>query len=192
MLAPPTIANQGCSQNSDISVAAGNTERLAPGVHCGHVQIANGGSVELDAGEHVFRGGLNAANGSEISGDDVLMVFERAHDVYTLDGKLDVKGRTSGEFRGFVFYHEDYRGNSNSIDIGPQADFNAEGLIYLPNTNMRISADVNELVTRSILVTDRIELSGNASFTAVANEQSTTPLPDALLATDASNLRLTR
>lgn len=191
-LAPPQIVNQNCTNFADLSVANSQTVQLNSGIHCGKVVVENGGILELASGMHVFRGGLDAAGGSTITGTDLLMIFERTIGTYVLDGNLDITGLTTGDFQGFVIYHEDYSGSSNTIEVGPVSNFKADGLIYIPNTHMVISSDANEIATRSILVTDRLEFSGNASFTATVNENSTTPLPIGLVDTDANTLRLTR
>lgn len=192
MLSPPQIVGQGCTSSGDIAVANSQTTPLAPGVHCGAVTVDNGGTLELASGMHVFRGGLNAAGNSTITGTDLMMVFEENINTYVLDGNVDITGLMTGDFQGFVIYHEDYVGSSNTVEVGPVANFKADGLIYLPNTHIIISSNANELATRSILVTDRLEFSGNSSFTATIQENSNTPLPPALLDTEAGTLRLTR
>ena len=191
-LLPPAESTQACSTTNDLDVVSNDVVQLLPGVHCGAVTVEADGELELEPGVHVFKGGLDVEQDGRLAGEEVLLVFDRNIGVYTLDGEINVTGLRSGDFQGFVLYHEDFGGNSNQIRMGPQSSAILEGVIYIPNTNIIISSNVNELATRSILVTDRLEFSGNASFTAMITGTSNTPLPLADLGGDKQSLRLVK
>ena len=192
-LTPPAEASQSCDENDDITVSGGNTLTLAPGVYCGLVEVRNNGTLILDPGIYVFKDELEVDQGATMTGEEVLLVFDRDVDDYTFNGEVQLTGLRSGDFQGFVLYHEDFPGNSNSIRIGPNSDVDMEGVIYIPNTNIRIFADLNDEVSRSIMVTDRLELSGNATFTgSISDTTSETPLPVGGTDVDALVLRLVK
>ncbi len=192
MLAPPAEITGLCNSNADVTVTNGQTVPLSSGVHCGLVTIESGGELALAAGIHQFRGGLNVDTGGLLSGVDVLAAFDRSIPTYRIDGDVNISGLVSGPYQGFVLYHDDYLGGSNEILIGPNANFVAEGVIYLPNTNFKMQSNVNEFATHSILITDRFELEGNASFRAVVQTNGPVPLPHDSLAVGFTGLRLTK
>lgn len=181
-LAAPTETLGGCATTDNFAISANNFD-LAPGIHCGLVTVLNGGEVTLEEGIHIFRGGLDINAGGTVLGDDVLLVFEEVIDDYNINGTLDVSGLQTGDYQGFVIFHEKYFGTSNSLNLANGSSFTAEGVIYIPNTHIIVKTNANELATRSILVTDRFELDNNASFKATILETSTTPLPLALTET---------
>ena len=191
-LSAPTQANQPCSNNNDVTVGSGTTLSLVAGVHCGEVEVEGTGTLTLEAGIHAFKGGLNVEENANLTGEDVLIIFDRDIDEYDLNGNVDVAGLRSGDFQGFVLYHEDFDDNSNQINIGENSNVDLEGVIYIPNTNIRIATSLNDNVDRSIMVTDRLELSGNGSFTGRTTGASDTPLPNGDLGVGAQSLRLIR
>ncbi|SOE08608.1 putative Flp pilus-assembly TadE/G-like protein [Hoeflea halophila] len=186
-MSPPRELASSCI-SSGSSTGSGQVKSLSAGVHCGMVTVSNNGTLNLKPGIHYFKAGLDLQGGGTLQGEDVLIALDKSVSTYTLSGKLNVTGLQSGSYKGFVIYHQDFSGSSNSIVVGPAADFRADGVIYLPNTNMKISTAVNELATQSILVADRFELQGNASFHAKIDTRSKTPLPD--LIGGEGNLRL--
>jgi hypothetical protein len=189
-MSPPTELSAGCLGTIAIEIKGGESASLPAGVHCGKISVANKGLLELEPGVHYFKAGLDVHGGGTLEGDEVLLAFDKAIDTYTLSGKLDVNGLKSGDYKGFVIYHEDYSGNSNKIIVGANASFRADGVIYLPNTNMRLYTATNDLATQSILVADRFELEGNAAFHAKIDKTSMTPLPEADLSVVKKQSRL--
>lgn len=189
-LPEPNELKQACDSNNDLKLKNKQSSSLIAGVHCGEVVINSGGSLELLPGTHVFRGGLEIKNGAELFGKDVLIILVQENDDYKFFGNVKVSGLQSGFYRGFVMYHADYSGSSNTVDIGPKANVTLEGVIYLPNTNIDIKTNLNEFATRSILVTDRLEISGNGSFTASVTSTSPTPLPTTSLGNDSQTVQL--
>ncbi|MEM9999728.1 MAG: pilus assembly protein TadG-related protein [Pseudomonadota bacterium] len=173
----PKELSGACVTNSDLTVTQSQAFNLAAGVHCAEIRIEMGGKISLDPGVHFFPDGLVVEQGGTLEGDDVLLAFDRQTRNYYLSGTLDVSGLTSGPYQGFVIYHEDYIGPSNSIHVEDGASFRADGVIYLPNTNMKLEADINGSATQSILVVDRFELANDAGFHAVIDSSSATPLP---------------
>lgn len=188
-MAGPSELQGSCTTSSSKNARNGTTIVLSPGVHCGKVTAKNNGVIELEPGNHYFKSGLELESGGTLTGDDVLVILDIGIEEYEWEGIVDLTGRQTGDHKGFVIYAEDYAGSSNSIEIEEGAVFNAEGVIYLPNTKIEIDDEINTIVTRSILVTDRIEMDDGGSFVFKMKEESDTPLPDALTS-GVKNLRL--
>ncbi|MEM1396265.1 MAG: pilus assembly protein TadG-related protein, partial [Pseudomonadota bacterium] len=186
----PAESEGGCTRSGTYVINNGQSETFGEGINCGKVIVKNGGTLTLAAGIHTFKGGLQIDEGGEMNGEDVLVVFKRQTNEYDINGKLDIEGRRSGEYQGFVIFHEDYSGNSNRVNIGQNAYFVADGVIYLPNTRIWLYSQVQKFATRSLLVTDRIKISANASFTATIVSESDTPLPNGIGESGVVNARL--
>ncbi|MEM9705669.1 MAG: TadE/TadG family type IV pilus assembly protein [Pseudomonadota bacterium] len=176
----PAEAKGGCTHGGPITVNNGQSQTFNPGVYCGLVRIKKNATVSLSPGIYAFRGGLTIDKDGELKGEDVLLVLSKSINTYTFNGKLDIEGLRTGDYAGFVIFHEDFNGNSNKFAISSHASFKADGVIYLPNTRIDLAAHANELATRSILVTDRISIGNNSSFTAKILEESDTPLAPGL------------
>lgn len=176
-MAQPAELSAACSTSAKLNVNNNDDISLSPGVHCGAVTVNNKGTLELEPGTHYFKGGLDIHNGGTLTGDDVLVALNKGVYKYNISGTLDISGRKTGDYAGFVIYNEDFKGNSNRIIVGKKASFNAEGLIYLPNTSMLLDTSINEHASQSILVADRFELSGDAAFHARIDATSEVPIP---------------
>ncbi|MGF1545573.1 MAG: TadE/TadG family type IV pilus assembly protein [Parvularculaceae bacterium] len=184
-LSYPTESNASCSNPQNLVVLAGQTVTLDPAVNCGNVTVATGGTLVLNPGVHTFEGNFNVADGGTLEGDNVLLVLEKTANrggnrTYRLDGNVDLSGLQSGDYEGFVIFQADFNGNSDRLVFGSTSNVTAEGLIYLPNCRITLQSDVNEFATRSLLVTDRIAVDNNASFTAVVTQDSDVPFPGLL------------
>ncbi len=171
---PPT---NGCARQAT-TVNNGQTVTFSEGMNCGQVRVRNGGRLVLSPGIHTFDDPFIVEEGGVLEGEDVLVVLKKRTD-YTVDGEIFLQGRRSGDYKGFVLFLEDHSGNSNRIHVGANANFRTDGVMYLPNTLFTLSSTVNEFATRSILVTDRIELNNGARFVATITQPSDTPFPAA-------------
>ncbi len=176
---------KGACVRQATTVNAGQTVTFDPGLNCGNVRVRAGGTLILAPGVHTFDNPFTIDQGGRMEGDNVLVVLKERTD-YTVNGELDLKGVRDADdpYRGFVIFLEDHSGNSNELTIGQQADFDTDGVIYLPNTKFWMYSTVNDFSTRSILVTDRIKMSSGSKFYAKITEESETPFPTAF--TDGS------
>ena len=122
-----------------LTVAANISATLAAGKHCGQVQVQQGGTLTLAAGDHFFyNANINMTSGT-VTGTDVDLIFSGSGQIQASGtSTLSLNGRQSGPYAGFVIITDrSYNGtlNLNVANI-PQL----LGTVYLPAATLAVNS----------------------------------------------------
>jgi hypothetical protein len=110
---------------------------LAPGLYCQNIDIKNGASVQLSAGEYYLAGNLTVEDTSSITGTDVAIQFNtNASFNFMGASTVSLSGRTSGKYAGFVILTT--RDNQANFTIESNHVTNLLGTIYVPNAQLQV------------------------------------------------------
>lgn len=162
-----------------VKLAVGVT-RIAPGIHCGGLEISGDASVVLEHGEHWFRrGSLIVKDRSRLRGDDVVLFFDTASRFQFLDNALvSLSGRTNGPYAGIVMgatrdNRQDFIISSDNVD-------SLLGVIYVPTARLVVQgrADVARDSAWTVIVAHTLQLTGAPSLFVNADYDATSvPVP---------------
>lgn len=164
----------------DILFEAG-VQILSPGVHCGNLTALKGTTVQLLPGEHYFlKGKLQLTENSILSGDDVILIFDKDSDFAFKDSaQIRLRGRRSGPFSGFVIATT--RENKHTFNISSTAAREILGTMYIPAATLEVDGSGNTVADQSawtVVVAKAIKMKGSANLVVNANyNQSTVPVP---------------
>ncbi|HEX3916775.1 MAG TPA: TadE/TadG family type IV pilus assembly protein [Caulobacteraceae bacterium] len=154
---------------------------LLPGTHCGNITIRQGATLELLPGEYYFTGGvLTMQDNSTLTGSNVVLVFnDNASFVFKDNSTIDLTGRQSGSFAGFVIATT--RTNTSTFTISSDAARRLEGAIYIPDATLLVTGNGNQVAEQSawtVVVAKGLQLSGSPNLTINANySSSSVPVP---------------
>lgn len=147
----------------DLMVVTTGVHTLPPGDHCGVVTVGGDAILRLAPGEHNFRLGLfTVGGGARLIGEDVVLTFDLTSTfLFTGNSMVDISGRQSGKYAGFVVMAA--RGNTKAFDIDSTHVERLDGVIYIPDAQLRVSgkSDVARQSDWTVIVADRLSLSGN-------------------------------
>lgn len=170
-----------CSGRSNRDVIESGVVRLAPGVHCGGLQIKGTAELVLLPGEHWFRNGvLHISDDARMTGTDVTLLFDRASKFDFRDRALiNLGGRRSGPYAGIVMAAT--RDNTQDFVITSESVESLLGVIYVPEARLRIEgrADVARDSDWTVIVARSLQLTGSPSLIINANYAgSPVPVPN--------------
>ena len=168
---------------TNVSVQAGETRMLDPGVYCGGLNLQ--GNVTLNPGLYVVKDGpLSMNSQGTITGTGVTFYLMGKDAAVDINGgaKLELTPMTSGAYSGMLFV-QDRSSNVGGISKlnGNAASF-LQGVVYLPTQQLQINgtASAQQASTFFPIVADTIKISGTASVGATADSSRlnlVAPLP---------------
>ncbi|NBB16857.1 hypothetical protein GVN21_15945 [Caulobacter sp. SLTY] len=167
---------------------------LAPGVHCGAIQVGKSGTITLLPGEHVFRkGALVLKENASLIGDNVVLVFGRdAQFNFKDESQIRLRGRRQGAYAGFVIATT--RDNTNTFEISSSAARELLGTVYIPNATLVVLGK-NKVADQSawtVIVAESLQLKENPDLVINKNYSGTNvPVPDGVGPGSTANVRLT-
>ena len=154
---------------------------ITPGTHCGNMTVKNGATVKLAPGVHYFaKGTLKMEDNSTLTGSNVVLVFnDDASFVFKDSSSIDLTGRKSGPFAGFVIATT--RTNTNTFTISSDAARRLEGAIYIPDAPLLVTGTGNQVAEQSawtVVVAQGLQLQGSPNLVINANYAgSNVPVP---------------
>jgi hypothetical protein len=127
-----------------------------------------------------MKGKLQLSDNSVLSGDDVIMIFDKNSDFTFKDSsQIKLRGRRSGPFSGFVIATT--RENDHTFKISSTAAREILGTIYIPASTLEVDGTGNTVADQSawtVVVAKAIKMKGSANLVVNANyNQSTVPVP---------------
>jgi hypothetical protein len=147
---------------------------LNPGVYCGGIELRSQAAVTFNPGTYYLAGGgLNANAGAQLLGDGVTFVNTSkpgyAYDRIWINGGalIDLKAPTAGLWQGILFY-QDPSINSSKVNVfngGPSMKLT--GIVYFPTTSTKFSGDFGTDANQLLMIGDKMEFTGNTSFSAL-------------------------
>jgi hypothetical protein len=156
------------------------SRRIAPGMHCGGIEISGSARVVLEPGEHWFLAGpLTVKENARLEGDDVVLFFDKTSKFEFIDSALvRLSGRRTGEYTGIVMGAT--RDNTQDFIISSDNVESLLGVIYVPNALLLVEgrADVARESAWTVIVAQRLQLKGSPSLFINANySASNVPVP---------------
>ncbi len=152
---------------TDLSVSLQTgTKMLNPGTHCGVISVLNNATLILAPGEHYFFAGtLSLGNNARLIGNDVVLVFDAlSFFSFTEQSDIELEGRKSGKFAGFVIAATP--ANTKTFTISTTAAHKLLGVVYIPNGLLSISGNsqVGESSAWTVVVAKAINITGGATL----------------------------
>ena len=154
---------------------------VLPGTHCGNITVGAGQTMLLLPGEHYFaQGTLTMQESSVLSGSNVVLIFnDDAAFKFTNSSQIDLTGRQSGTYAGFVIATT--RNNTNTFVISSDAARKLEGAVYIPNATLQVTGEGNQVADQSawtVVVAQALQLQGSPNLVINANYAgSNVPVP---------------
>ncbi len=180
-----------CDRSTVPRVVTSGRYRLAPGVHCHGLNIEGTAELVLDPGEHWFvSGALIIKENARLSGDDVVLLFDRTSKFEFKDSALvNLDGRESGPFAGMVMAAA--RGNTQDFIISSDQVESLLGVIYVPSATLIVegSAEVARESAWTVIVAKYLQLKGAPQLFINADYRgSDVPVPDGVGPSGGSHL----
>ena len=185
-LNPKSMA--GCQPLKRITIGAGQTYVMPPGVHCEKIDVLSNGILQLQPGEHYFFGNLDFRDNASLLGDDVVMIFGPLYK-FNFGGntRVELSARESGPLAGFLI--ATHPTNYQSFTISSNNVRQLLGTIYIPRAELIISSTGSVaqesawsvIVARAITMTNNPILVINSSYV-----NSGVPVPDGVGPTEAT------
>jgi len=176
-----SIPQNSCSPFNVTYVTSGVLASGPGNIHCGNIVVQSGVTLQLAPGEHYFaQGTLQLQGNATLTGSDVVLIFDRhSHFAFTQQSTVDLSGRTSGPYAGFVIATT--RANTGSFNISSTSAEKIEGAIYIPSATLDVQGVANKVAQQSawtVVVAQSIQTSGSANLVINSNyAASTVPVP---------------
>lgn len=166
------VAKNACLKNKGkekVVYGADGAFNLASGVHAPKIIVSDQATLVLGPGDHFFCEGIEIEEEGTLRGDNVAMLFERGSLVAEDKATLDLTGRTTGSWAGFLIA-ADYSNESDMVISSPNVD-KLLGAIYLANASLEIDSagTVAEDSRWSVVVAQNVHLAGNSRLVINAN-----------------------
>lgn len=165
---PTTPAN--CTYRN-VAVNSNTTQTLYPGRYCGGLAIR--GRAEFEPGVYIIDGGTFSANAqAEIIGEGVTFILTGNNPATMADlqfnggATLDLRAPTPDEdatWYGILFYQDEMGSDSESI-INGGSDMNFEGIVYMPNGDVRFNGNAGQHADCLLLIANRVNFAGESSL----------------------------
>jgi hypothetical protein len=149
------------------AVPSGKDITLFPGTYCSPVNVNGGGSLTMNPGTYIFKGGtscgLSASGNGSISGTGVTMYFEDSCSVsLTGNGAVNLSAPTTGMYQGILMFQA--RGNTTAASLTGGASQILNGVLYFPSAQLHYtggtSSNINAPATT--IITYNLQLTGNS------------------------------
>jgi len=139
---------KGCT---GVTVNAGKTVTLDPGVYCGDISVNGSGNLILNPGTYIIDGGSLTANSGTITGNGVTIIFTSSTSVNKI-GTVNISGNvtvqlsasTTGPLPGFVFFQDRLAATAKSppnASISGTSSSYINGALYFPGVQVSYSGN---------------------------------------------------
>jgi hypothetical protein len=133
-------------------------------VHCGNIIVGKNSTARLAPGIHYFaKGKLQLKEGATLTGDDVVLIFDsKSYMQFQDDSQIQLAGRKSGQFAGFVIATTN--ANTGTFEISSDHASKLLGTIYMPSATLSVSGTNSKVADQSawtIIVAKSVKMSGS-------------------------------
>ena len=162
----PITAKGGCGLTLPPLLQEVGILYLQPGTHCQDLEVFKHATLRLAPGEHHFvDADIVLREDAELWGEDVVLVFDKKSKIdFKERSKVNLKGRRSGTFAGFLLVAT--RDNAQNFTISSDNVEELLGTIYVPAG--RLVVDGKEEVARqsawTVIVAKQVELKGDPTL----------------------------
>jgi Flp pilus assembly protein TadG len=165
-LTAPNLATypSACSTPAQISA---NEWAMSPGRYC--ADVAFNTLVRMAPGTYVMDGAdlKLYGGGAHLQGDGVTIILMNGGSMTSLNGgaKIELSAPKTGDYQGVAVFSDPVTQPSGAIiKINGNADSAVEGLMYFPNQQLEYGGNATSASECTLLVADKIELTGSAEF----------------------------
>jgi Flp pilus assembly protein TadG len=156
---------------TDLNVTIVPGKPLKKGTHCGVIVVPPNTTLQLEPGEHYFSlATLLVGSNAKLVGTDVVLIFDTlSFFSFTAQSDIELEGRKSGPFAGFVIATT--KTNAKTFTISTSAAHKLLGVVYIPNGLLSIQGN-NDVAADSawtVIVAKTISISGGANLVVNAN-----------------------
>jgi len=178
-------APSGTSCTYTETVEITTTTTLNPGTYCGGIRVTATGSVTLNSGMYVLKGGgLDVHAGATLTGSGVTFYNTDGPDhgfspfEFRSTSTSNLTAPSGGTYKGILFFQD--RGISTNDDniFAGTPDTTFTGVLYLPTGNVKYVGTSGTLAQESMLMARTVEFRGTADVRMFAED--TDVLPTAL------------
>lgn len=155
----------------NVSVNSNTTQTLYPGRYCGGLAIR--GRAELEPGVYIIDGGTFQVNAqAEVVGEGVTFILTGNNSSSMADlqfnggAELDLRAPTPDEdatWHGVLIF-QDPMGSSQESVINGGSDMNFEGIVYMPNGDVRFNGNAGQHADCLLLIANRVNFAGESSL----------------------------
>lgn len=161
----------GCDHNNQINANNNQVINLSPGVYCNKITANPGGTINFEPGLYVLNGAGLLFHGEAYGSDVKFYMTENtgSNDNITINAgaivQLSAPYDNSGELPAGVLFYQD-RDSVAGIEhiLNGQADMILEGIVYLPNADVRFAGGGAADPTSTVIIADTVTFTGNSEF----------------------------
>jgi len=168
-----------CPTGSPPKLKVSGSETLPAGLHCGGIELDEDAIMTLAPGEHYFVGDVKIKKNAQLTGTDIVLVFDRNSKFEFRDNsRISLQGRKTGKLAGFVVITT--RDNIRDFHMDSGRVEEMLGTIYIPNARLVIegSQKVAEESDWTVIIAKQVNLKGSPSLVVNANyATSNVPVP---------------
>jgi putative Flp pilus-assembly TadE/G-like protein len=166
-VAAPSVGS--CTYTSVFKVGSGTSVTLSPGVYCGGISIAGGGTANLNAGTYVLNGGgLSSASSAKITGTGVTFYNTGSSKTYapinmTANTIANLSAPTSGALKGILFFEDRSINAKKAETVAGDSTSTFDGALYFLNSALSLNGG-SSISGYTLIVADTLSVSGNSSL----------------------------
>jgi Flp pilus assembly protein TadG len=139
----PTVSANTCNYNNQVYNPGSVT--LDPGTYCGSTNFNGSGTLKLNPGLYVIKGGAMTFNSSwTVTGTGVTFYLADQNATLTLNGgaNVNLSAPTTGTYANILMFEPTGLSNTN-LPINGSTGNSFAGLFYLPSRNVTINSTSN-------------------------------------------------
>lgn len=183
----PYPSLSGYTSCASIFLSGNSNQTINPGCYQS-ISVSGNGSLFLNPGLYVITGQLSMSGNGNVSSNGGITFFAtcggstpqlcapgQAGGQINISGNGALNGPASGQYQGLVIFYD--RNNASSINISGNGGNNLTGTIYAKSATMNISGNGGTMNANSLIVVDRIQMSGNGGIVDNFNKSQNYPNP---------------
>jgi Flp pilus assembly protein TadG len=193
----PAVGNLMNCDESNITVALGQTVTLNPGVYCGGIRVL-GGRLTLRPGVYTLKNGplvVTAGGSLEAENAGFFLTGPASTIMFGRDSHISLSAPKTGDMAGLLFFEDRDTNFATYHQITSNDARNLHGTLYLPKSKLLIDAtrpvadrsDYTVIIARQFELRDGPELVLNTNY-----ESSTIPVPEGVGNNVKTHVRLAR